>query len=107
MTLGAYIREARKRQGLSLGKLAAQLDVSVSYVCDLELGHRSTTSDRLLLFASVLQLDADYLYYLKGMFPPDIRALRLSEEEVRVLYTSLRNGRPHGLSVNRITGCDR
>ena len=38
--LGAAIRQVRKESGMTLREMARQLDVSASFVCDMELGRR-------------------------------------------------------------------
>ena len=43
---GRMVRGARKRAGLSLREVAAFLDVSKSFLCLLEAGHRDWSAER-------------------------------------------------------------
>jgi hypothetical protein len=55
----------------------------------------STTDVHLLIhqFAKVLELDADYLYYLVGRIPEDICRLPLNEAEVAEGMKTLRDAK--------------
>ena len=93
MRLGEYIGQKRRALGITARQLAQLAKVSDSYVSDLENDKRSASVEQMPALAAVLDLDADYLYFLKGVFPPDIRALNLSEVQVRSLFKSIRKER--------------
>lgn len=81
-TLGGTVRGARKRlggAGITQAELAARLDVSTSYVCDIERGRRTSGRPQLIeRLAEALDLPSDYLHYLAGRVPPDLLG-RISE----------------------------
>lgn len=55
--LGTYIRDLRKKKGLSLRELARQLNLSAPFVSDVELGRRRPKSDSWEKWAGVLGVD--------------------------------------------------
>jgi transcriptional regulator with XRE-family HTH domain len=97
-TFGSYIASARKKIPLSQKQLAEQIlreedgqPISPQYLNDIERDRRSPTSDHLIQqFAKVLKIDADYLSYLAGKLPEEIRAKNLSEEAVKAAFTAFR-----------------
>ena len=57
----------------------------------IERDRRNPTSDHLIQqFAKVLKVDANYLHYLAGKVPDDIRRMNLSAEEVKTAFTAFR-----------------
>ena len=88
-TFGRAIAHARKGRGLSQKELAFRIKredrapISPQYLNDIEHDRRSPSSDRLVgQFAEVLGIDVDYLYYLAGRVPRDLRKSGLSQKEV-------------------------
>jgi transcriptional regulator with XRE-family HTH domain len=98
ITFGAYIAEARKKLRMSQKELAAQIlreedeqPISPQYLNDIERDRRSPSSDYLIKqFTKVLKIDADYLHYLAGSLPQEIRQRNLSEEAVKEAFTVFR-----------------
>lgn len=100
-TLGQHIATARKAKGLSQKELAAQIKredgtaISPQYLNDIEHDRRTPSSDHLVKqFASILELDLDYTYYLADRFPEDLRK-GLTQKEVSNVMMAFR-GRPKG-----------
>ena len=98
-TFGRTISQARKVQGLSLKELAGRVrrddgePISPQYLNDIEHDRRSPSSDRLVQqFAEALDIEADWLYFLAGRFPEDIRNKRLSEKDVTSAMHAFRGG---------------
>jgi len=97
-TFGSHIASARKKIPLSQKQLAERIlrdedgqPISPQYVNDIERDRRSPTSDNLIQqFAKVLKIDADYLHYLAGKLPEEIRAKNLSEDAVKAAFTAFR-----------------
>ncbi len=97
-TFGSHIASARKKIPLSQKQLAERIlreedgqPISPQYLNDIERDRRSPTSDHLIQqFAKVLKIDADYLDYLAGKLPEEIRAKNLSEEAVKAAFTAFR-----------------
>ena len=98
VTFGSYIAEARKRLQMSQKELAARIlreedqqSISPQYLNDIERDRRTPTADQLLKqFAEVLGLDADYLHYLAGSFPAELRNENLSEAVFKAAFTAFR-----------------
>lgn len=89
VTFGAFISEKRKRLGLSQKEVAAQIikedgtAISAQYLNDVEHGRRNPPSGYILeQLAAILEESNDYLYYLAGQMPSDLRS---SSEEQRVV----------------------
>lgn len=88
-TFGKAISKTRKEKGMSLKELAGLVrrddgePISPQYLNDIEHDRRNPSSDRLVKqFAEALDMDADWLYFLAGRFPEDIRGKKLSEKDV-------------------------
>lgn len=100
-TFGKYIAEARKGLQMSQKELANRIrreedqqPISPQYLNDIERDRRSPSSDHLIQqFAKVLNIDADYLHYLAGKLPDEIRQKNLSEDAVKNAFMAFR--KPH------------
>ena len=98
-TFGRAISQARKGKGLSLKDVAAQIrredgeTISLQYLNDIEHDRRSPSSDQLVQqLAEALDIDPDWLYFLAGKFPEDIRSKKLSEKDVVNAMRAFRGG---------------
>ena len=96
-TFGHTLARARKQAGLSQRELAARIlkedgeAISPQYLNDLERDRRNPSSDHLIQqFAKALDLSADYLHYLAGKLPDELRQKNLSEETVKVAFAAFR-----------------
>jgi transcriptional regulator with XRE-family HTH domain len=99
LTFGKYIADARKKRSLSQKDLASRIlredgeAISPQYLNDIERNRRQPSSDHLIRqFAQVLGVEADYLHYLAGKFPDEIRRRNLSESEVAQAFQAFRGG---------------
>lgn len=88
-TFGRAISRARKEKTWSLRELSERIlredgtPISVQYLNDIEHDRRSPSSDRTVKqFADALSINADWLYYLAGRFPDDVRNKKMSEKEL-------------------------
>ncbi|ALJ13046.1 helix-turn-helix domain-containing protein [Sphingopyxis macrogoltabida] len=100
-TFGRAISQARKALGMSQKELASRIfredeePISPQYLNDIEHDRRSPSSDRMVQqFAEVLNIKADWLYYLAGRFPADVRNERLSETQFTTAMMAFR-GKPN------------
>ncbi len=98
-TFGRAISRARKARAWSLRDVASQIrredgqTISPQYLNDIEHDRRNPTSDHMVQqFAVVLDIDRDWLYYLAGRFPDDVRRQQLSETEVAQAMRAFRGG---------------
>lgn len=89
ITLGRAISAARKSRGWNLKELATKIlredgePISPQYLNDIEHDRRSPSSDRMVgQLAQALNLELDWLYYLAGRFPADLRKRNLTERDV-------------------------
>src|SRR3954452_11148262 len=99
ITFGGYIAQARKKLDMSQKELASKVlredgqPISPQYLNDIERDRRNPSSDHLIQqFAEALGLDPDYLHYLAGSFPAEIRGRNLSEREVAEVFRAFRGG---------------
>lgn len=98
VTFGKYIADSRKKRQMSQKELASQVrredddaPISPQYLNDIERDRRNPTSDHLIQqFAKVLKIDADYLNYLAGKLPEEIRRKNLSEDAVKAAFHAFR-----------------
>ncbi len=99
MTLGRAIGNTRKEKQWSLKELAARIQredgqaISPQYLNDIEHDRRRPSSDHMLQqFADALDMSRDWLYYLAGRFPEDVRQQQLSPREVEQKMLAFRGG---------------
>ncbi len=98
VTFGKYIANLRKDKGLSQKELAALIireedkkSISPQYLNDIERDRRNPSSDHMMhQFAAALGTDPDYLFYLAGSFPDDVRAANASPEVVAMAFKAFR-----------------
>ena len=98
VTFGRYIADARKKLQMSQKELASQIlreeddePISPQYLNDIERDRRNPSSDHLIQqFAKVLKIDADYLSYLAGKLPEEIRRKNLSKDAVKEAFLAFR-----------------
>jgi transcriptional regulator with XRE-family HTH domain len=100
-TFGKYISEIRKERGLSQKQLAELIareeggSISAQYLNDIEHDRRNPSSDHMIQeFARVLKVSADYLYYLAGRMPADVRQANLPPHHVDRLVAAFRRNGP-------------
>jgi len=67
-TLGEMIRDTRVAKGPSLRELARQLNITPSYLSDIENDRRVPAEEVLLAIANLLGLDFDTLMSIAGRF---------------------------------------
>lgn len=87
-TLGQTIAGARKELKLSQKELAAKIrrededgSITPQYLNDIEHDRRVPTSFLIGQFAAVLKTDADYLHFLAGRVPDDLRRLTVDQKQ--------------------------
>ena len=97
-TFGRAISQARKALGWSQKVLAQKIlredgeSISPQYLNDIEHDRRSPSSDRMVQqFADVLGMEEDWLYYLAGKFPVDLRERKLTQQEVAKAMIAFRS----------------
>lgn len=80
MTFGQLIAQARKQASLSQKDLALQIrkedgsPISPQYLNDLERDRRNPPSEHFLKqFAQVLHIPDDYVFFMAGQWPEDLR----------------------------------
>lgn len=89
LAFGRYISQERRARGLSQKQLAEQIrreeggSISPQYLNDIEHDRRSPSSDHMINeFARVLNLSANYLFYLAGRVPAEARRRDATPNEV-------------------------
>lgn len=96
-TFGRAISTARKKLGWSQKELAGKVrredgePISPQYLNDIEHDRRSPSSDHMVQqFADALSISADWLYYLAGKFPADVRQRKLTPQDVSKAMVAFR-----------------
>ncbi|MCO6432235.1 MAG: helix-turn-helix transcriptional regulator [Deltaproteobacteria bacterium] len=97
LTFGQVVAAARKKLEWSQKELAEKVlredgePISPQYLNDIERDRRAPTSDHMIKqFADVLKLDKDYLHYLNGRFPEDIRRAKVTQDDFKAAMTAFR-----------------
>lgn len=99
-TFGSFVLRARKEKGISQKDLASMIlreedskPISPQYLNDIERDRRSPTSEHLIeQFATALHVQSEYLFYLAGTLPQDVRAVGAGPEEVVRFFNAFRKG---------------
>ena len=103
MTFGEAITQARKERKLSQKEVAAATlkedgeSISAQYLNDIEHDRRNPPGGAIIRqLATILDLDADYLFFLAGRLPSDVLELSLDREDIsqamRAFRRNLRSG---------------
>lgn len=79
--MGAYLRLARERRGLSLRALAAEINMSVPTVMSIERGEATAS---MAVYAAALQ------YYGRLEWLPDLMAPEFDREALRIELAGIR-----------------
>ena len=98
MTFGTFVSKKRKELGISQKDLASMIlreedgqPISPQYLNDIEKDRRQPTSDHMVeQIAKVLKADKDYLYFLAGVLPADIRSQAMTPEAVVERFKAFR-----------------
>lgn len=97
MTFGQAIAGARQRAGVSQKQLAGRIKkedrqpISPQYLNDIEHDRRGAPSDLLIReFAKALKIKVEYLYYLAGELPADVKGQEVDEATVVAAYEAFR-----------------
>lgn len=80
-TLGARVADLREKRGLKQQELAKNAEISVTFISEVENGHRKPGADALMRLADALETTLDYL--VKGEMP------RASKREPVVIPSEL------------------
>jgi len=94
---GHYIAESRKTAGLSQKDLAERLrkedgqSISAQYLNDIEHDRRNPPGKFILAqISSVLNISLDYLCFLSGVLPDDIKRQNYQPEDVENAFKAFR-----------------
>lgn len=101
MTFGEYVREKRVQKGLSLRRFAELVELSPTYISQVENGVQSPpTADRAKVMAVVLGEPEDVLVVLAGRVPDDISEILLEQPEEMAAFIR----ETKGLSPEQLIG---
>lgn len=95
-TLGSVLAEARKNKEYSLREVAERVKkedgqpITPQYLNDIEHDRRIPSPEVLKSLGRALQVNEDYLHFLAGILPKDIKGLRVSKEAVIQAYSLFR-----------------
>src|ERR1700681_354586 len=97
VTFGAILGDARRQAGLSQRELAARIvkedgePISPQYLNDLERDRRNPPSRHLLKqFAAVLVVPEEYLDFVAGQLPEDLRTGTYAPDQVQAAFRAFR-----------------
>lgn len=79
------IRKAREKMGLTREKFAEKLDVSVSYLAELERGRTGISVKMLIKVCTILGLSADYILFGQERPGDDARATAIAHIDEKYL----------------------
>jgi transcriptional regulator with XRE-family HTH domain len=96
-SFGRVLSHARRQAGLSQRELAARIfkedgePISPQYLNDLERDRRNPPGRHLLRqFAAALSLPEEYLDFVAGQLPEDLRAGSYAPEQVQAAFQAFR-----------------
>jgi putative DNA methylase len=88
MNFGKFIREERKRRGLSLRAIAQRTGVNAAYLSRVEVGKVAPSDQLIRRLSNVLSYNEDELLLLAGRLPAELRTM--IEKEPRKVTSALR-----------------
>lgn len=102
-TFGHRIREARLRMGLGLRELARQLDLTPSYISDIENDRRIPAEDVIRQLGVALELSFDDLMSLAGRLGDQTERYLKEVPAAATLFRKISADKPSSAAVNRLT----
>ena len=103
MTLGQVILDARKTMGLTQRELASRIkkddgiSITPVYLHDIERGRNNPRSEYLLSqLANALDLPEEYLYFLAGIIPSNLRAGSHAPQRVVAAFDAFKSALMNG-----------
>ncbi|MBW3638112.1 MAG: helix-turn-helix domain-containing protein [Armatimonadetes bacterium] len=103
-SLGEILREARAAKGLSLRGLAGQMDITPSYLSDIENDRRVPAEEVLQQLASLLNLGFDDLMAQAGRFGEEAEQFAKDRPAAVKLFRRLANANPSDEAIEKIIG---
>jgi transcriptional regulator with XRE-family HTH domain len=101
-TIGDVIHDARAKLKLSLRDVTKKLDITPSYLSDIENNRRVPSEEVLRKLADLLRLDYDDLMARAGRFGNDAVRYMMRTPAVGVLFRRLAEGQASGETVEKI-----
>ncbi len=98
---GIYLQDRRDRKGFTQRELAARLEISPQYLCDIEKGNRKVTDAVLNHVIVLLGLDSYEACWIAGRLPGDVEELLLEAGPDEWRRLKAKYGRGAGDSSNR------
>jgi len=92
-TLGEVLREARVAKGFGLRAFARKLEVTPSYLSDIENDRRVPSEDVMSRLASALELDLDRLMAMAGRIGGDAQRYMQRTPAVGALFRTISDRR--------------
>ncbi|MDP6884883.1 MAG: helix-turn-helix domain-containing protein, partial [Rhodospirillales bacterium] len=106
-TFGGHVRRLRSEKGMGQRELARALDVSPSYLNDIEKDKRVAPRPELVrAMADILEADAERIFDLAGRsrnaIPPDVGELVLDNPDIVGLLRAIADYGLNGAEIRRI-----
>lgn len=110
ITFGAYVKEKRSQIGISLRELAQRLDITPSYLSDIEKGRRNAPEKRiiekLIGVLEIPELELPMFYDLAGQtkseVPPDLPAYINENDKIRALLRTAKKNNTSDKTLEEI-----
>ena len=93
-TTAEIIREKRKKKGLLLRHVSAQLDIDTAILSKIERGERKATREQIIKLADILELDKESLLiqYLSEKILYEIQDEELGIKALKVAEKTIKYG---------------
>lgn len=101
-SLGEILREARAAKGLSLRAMTAQLDITPSYLSDIENDRRVPAEEVLQRLAALLNLNFDDLMAQAGRFGDEAERFAKERPAAVKLFRRLASTNPSDEKIKRL-----
>ncbi len=101
-TIGDVIHDGRAKLKLSLRDITKKLDITPSYLSDIENNRRVPSEDVLAKLAKHLNLDYNDLMARAGRFGDDAVRYMMRTPAAGVLFRRLAEGRASGETVEKL-----
>lgn len=101
ITIHNLIADKRKKLNKTLREVTNETGISIQFLSDIEHERRNPGDWQVEKLAKALKLDSDYMFFLLGKLPLDIKGNSLSQKQVERIMKQIRLTRDNNMIKNQ------
>ena len=90
ITIYSLVADKRNKLHKTLKEVANDAEISIPFLSDIEHGRRNPSDSQVKKLTKALELDSDYMFFLLGKFPMDVKKSGLSQKQVERIMKQVR-----------------